>query len=119
MDDEIQQFMEVSKKINSRSLSFTRFVILTLLSYFKDGLQFRELRIALGISDGKLFSNLNRLQKMGYIKKFTIMYDHKKLYVFSLTETGKAELLLMTGWTGIAERIVKKDYSKCQPIVIK
>jgi DNA-binding MarR family transcriptional regulator len=119
VDDEIQQFMETSKKINSRTLSSTRLIILTLLTYFQDGLQFRELKLALGISDGKLFANLALLQKMGYIRKFTVEFDHKTIDVFAITGDGKKEVLLMTSWANMAEKIVRMDYLICQQVATR
>lgn len=106
-DNDLQRFVEHSNKINGRVLSFTRFLMLTLLAYFQEGIQYRELRVALKISDGKLVSNLRYLTKMGYVRKFLVNYDNKKLDVYALTEEGKKELELVTEWLALAAKVAK------------
>jgi DNA-binding MarR family transcriptional regulator len=96
--ENIQSFLEASNSINSKTISLTRFQLLTLLAYFKDGVQYRELKVALGISDGKLIANLKVLKIMGYVRSFTVELDHKKLDVYTLTEQGRKELDKMTAW---------------------
>jgi len=98
LTDNIQTFLEASNRINSKTISLTRFQILALLAYFKGGIQYRELKASLGISDGKLISNLKLLRLMGYVKCFTVEIDHKKLDVYALTKEGKKELDKMTSW---------------------
>jgi len=107
MSDSVQTFLEASNRINSRTVSLTRFQILTLLAYFKDGLQYRELKATLGISDGKLISNLNLLMIMHYIKKFVVEIDHKKLDVYTLTKEGKKELEKMTAWMKLIQIVAQ------------
>jgi DNA-binding MarR family transcriptional regulator len=117
--DDIQQFLDHSNKINGHSLSFTRFQILTLLAYFEDGLQYRELIVALKISDGKLISNLNILRKLRYVKKSIVEYDHKKLDIYKLTPEGRDNLLMMTDWVDLAEKVIKGDDQQCLQILTK
>jgi len=91
-DNLIKKIIEGYNKINSDSFTLTRIVILSLLTYFRDGLQFRELKNLLKISDGKLISNINKLNKMGYLIKEKITLDNKNLDVYIITENGRREL---------------------------
>ena len=105
--DSIQTFLQASDRINSRTVSLTRFQILTLLAFFKGGLQYRELKAALKISDGKLISNLNVLGVLKYIEKFKAQIDNKKLDVYVLTNNGKKELEKMTAWMGFIQKVMQ------------
>lgn len=98
VSDNVQNFLEASNRINSKTISLTRFQILVLLAYFRDGVQYRELKASLDISDGKLISNLKLLELMGYVKCFKTEIDRKKLDVYALTGEGKRELDKMTRW---------------------
>lgn len=84
-----------------------RCLILSLLNYFIDGLQYRELKAALKISDGKLISNLNQLEKFSYIKKSTIKFDNRKLTVYSITNSGKKEMKKITEWMELMIQVVQ------------
>jgi len=106
MNNTIQTLIDNSQRINSKTISVTRCLILSLLSYFADGLQFRELKNALGISDGKLASNLNRLIAMGYLEKSTVKLERKSLNVYNLTEKGKKEIEKIVDWMKKIQRIV-------------
>lgn len=84
-----------------------RCLILSLLTYFADGLQYRELKVTLNVSDGKLISNLNQLEKFSYIKKSTIKFDNRKLTVYSITNTGAREMKKMSEWMATMIQVVQ------------
>jgi DNA-binding MarR family transcriptional regulator len=118
MKDEIQELLDLSEKLNSKTVSVTRCLILGLLVYFADGIQYRELKSALKISDGKLIANLNELRTMGYISKSEVEIDQRKIDVYSLTEKGRNELNKVIEWTKTIEKIANQgDYKKCQLIL--
>jgi len=112
MNNDIRTLIEKSRTINSRTISVTRCLILTLLSYFADGLQYRELKNALDISDGKLASNLNRLITMNYVEKSSVKLENKTLQIYNLTMKGKKELTEIVEWTNLIKKIVGE--SSCQ-----
>lgn len=85
MGDDIQGLLNTSKIVNSKVISLTRCLILALVAYSVDGIQYRELKVALNISDGKLIANVNRLALMGYINKSEIELDQKKMDAYFLT----------------------------------
>jgi DNA-binding MarR family transcriptional regulator len=106
MSDSVQSFLEASNKINSKTVTLTRFQILALLAYFKDGIQYRELQVALGISDGKLFSNLTVLKSLGLVRCFKAKIDNKELDVYTLTNEGREELERTTVWMSLVQNLV-------------
>ncbi len=66
--------------------------------YIKDGIQYREFKSFLEISDGKLYSNLKLLNEMGYIKQEDITLDQKSMHIYLITELGKKELEKIASW---------------------
>ena len=97
----IKNLIENSKKINSKAFTLTRCILLALMNFNKDGLQFRELIPLLNISDGKLKSNLDFLEEVGYINKVQIQLDQKKLHIYLITEEGENELKNIISWMEI------------------
>ena len=77
----LKKLIESSRKINSNIFNLNRIIILALIAYIRDGLQYRELKTILNVSDGKLQSNLNLLEDMGYIKKEKVNIDKKKITI--------------------------------------
>jgi len=109
MNDNVCLLLEKSERVNDSTVSLTRSLILTLLAYFMDGIQYRELKAALKISDGKLISNLNKLVELQYIKKFEEKINHKKINVYTLTENGRNELKRMIEWMKMIDKVAKED----------
>lgn len=119
MNDDVSRLLETSETLNSQTLSVTRCVILALLSYFVDGVQFRELKASLRISDGKLISNLKILKKLGYIEKSEVEIDRKKIDLYSLNSKGRKELSKITEWMNLIEKLTKEGDEKCRLILTK
>lgn len=117
-EDDVYLLLESSERVNDIIVSFTRCLILTLLAYFMDGIQYRELKAVLKISDGKLISNLNKLRELQYIEKFEEKIDHKKIDVYTLTENGRKELERIIEWMKLIKKVAKED-EKCQPILAR
>ena len=109
MNDDIRILLENSKKINSKTISLIRFLLLALLAYFVDGLQYREMKAALGISDGKLISNLTRLEVMGYIDKSVTKLERKEISVYSLTSKGKGEVKKIADWLNLIQKVIRVE----------
>ena len=97
-EDEIQKLLDLSDKLSSKTVTLTRCLILGLLSYFADGIQYRELKSALKMSDGKLIANLNELKTMGNITKSEVQVDQRTIDIYSLTERGRNELNKIIEW---------------------
>ena len=119
MSDDIYLLLEAYERLNSRIVSLTRCVILSLLAYFVDGIQFRELKEALKMSDGKLISNLNELRTMGYIVKSEAEVDRRKVDVYSLTEKGRIELSKVVEWMKLVQKVASGGDDKCQMILAR
>jgi DNA-binding MarR family transcriptional regulator len=114
-EDEIQKLLDLSDKLSSKTVTLARCLILGLLAYFADGIQYRELKTALKMSDGKLIANLNELKTMGYIGKSEVQVDQRTIDVYSLTEKGRNELSKIVEWMRTIEKIANEgDGKKCQ-----
>ncbi|MHA1797409.1 MAG: transcriptional regulator, partial [Candidatus Helarchaeota archaeon] len=72
-------------------------------------IQYRELKAALNVSDGKLKSNLKKLEETNYIEKNEIQLDNKKLDIYYLTESGKNELNKIIKWMNLIKNVVKNN----------
>jgi DNA-binding MarR family transcriptional regulator len=107
MKDNVQALFHASEKMNGGAMSLLKCLILTMLFYYKDGLQFRELKTAFQISDGKLVHNLNQLAEFRYIEKSKISFDNKQLTIFSLTSEGQKEVEKMGEWMEAVIKIVR------------
>jgi DNA-binding MarR family transcriptional regulator len=112
--DDIHKLLEISEKLSSKTVTLTRCLILGLLAYFSDGIQYRELKTALKTSDGKLIANLNELKTMGYIAKAEVQVDQRTVDVYSLTEKGRNELNKIVEWMKTIEKIANEGEKKCQ-----
>jgi DNA-binding MarR family transcriptional regulator len=117
--DEIHNLLEVSDKLSSKTVTITRCLILGLLAYFSDGIQYRELKTALKASDGKLIANLNELKIMGYIAKSEVQVDQRIVDVYSLTEKGRSELNKIIEWMKTIEKVANEGEKKCRPTSTK
>ncbi len=119
MKDDIYLLLVGSEKLNNRIVTLARCLILALLAYFVDGIQFRELKAALKMSDGKLISNLNELRAMGYIVKSEAEVDKKKVDVYSLTTNGRTELSKVVAWMKLVQKVASEGDEKCQMILTR
>ncbi len=106
-DEIIKEVFEKKNQINSNTFTLTRFILLALLLYFIDGLQFREFKGALKVSDGNLASNLNYLIKMGYINKNDTKFDNKKLRFYTIRDKGKEEIKKILNWIELIKKMLK------------
>lgn len=94
----IKDIVENSKRIRPKAFNLTRCTLLALMTFNKDGLQYRELKTLLDISDGKLKSNLDYLQEVGYIRKIPIRLDQKDMHIYMVEDSGKKELKKIIKW---------------------
>ena len=92
VDNIIQEILIESEKLNSGVFTITRCIILAFTSYFRDGIQFREFKSVLKISDGKLASNLNKLVDLGYLNMEVVLIDKKNINVYTITTMGIKEI---------------------------
>ncbi len=107
MSDEIETLLESSLAFDDKTITVVRSLILFILAFFRDGVQFREFQTSLKISDGKLISNLKFLTEMGYIKKEEVEIDGKKLDVYFITTQGRKEIEKISSWMENLVKIIK------------
>ncbi|MBD3214090.1 MAG: transcriptional regulator [Candidatus Lokiarchaeota archaeon] len=96
-----------SREINSRVIKLIRIIILLLTYYIKDGVQYREFKSFLDISDGKLHSNLEILEEMGYLRKTEVSLDQKSLHIYLITQLGKKELEKIISWISNIKKFIR------------
>ena len=78
----LDEIIKGTERINSKACTLNRSLLLALCYYFIDGIQFRELKTALNISDGNLSSNLRVLTKVDYLKEEELFWIKRKLNIF-------------------------------------
>lgn len=88
----LRKLIEKSQLINSKVFNLTRYLMLALMSFNRDGFQYRELKTLLNISDGKLKSNLDYLEELEYIKSVQVSFDQRKVHIYMITDLGEREL---------------------------
>ena len=103
-DQRFADILEISRRINSDVINLTRCTLLAVVYCFKDGLQYRQLKANLDISDGKLISNLNKLRDMGYVEKKEEVLDKKTLDVYTISSKGEEELKKVLVWADLISR---------------
>lgn len=91
LDNAMLRMINDSRQLSKKAFTIDRCIILLLLSCCLDGLQFRELKQLLKISDGKLIADLNTLSDNGWVKKTAEQWDNKLLDVYILSESGSDE----------------------------
>jgi DNA-binding MarR family transcriptional regulator len=96
--DELEQFIKLNKTINSKIITLGRLDLLILIFYSIEGIQYRELKAALNLSDGKIKSDLDVLLNLGYIEKNEVELDNRSLTIFLITESGKNEIEKIKKW---------------------
>ncbi|MHA1729400.1 MAG: transcriptional regulator [Promethearchaeota archaeon] len=105
--NEIEQFFQVNSILNSKVITLIRLDLMILLYYSIDGMQYRELKAALQISDGKIKSDLDNLRNMGYIRRKEVEMDNRKLTIYFLTDLGKKELEKIIKWMKTIIKLVE------------
>ncbi|MHA2008698.1 MAG: transcriptional regulator [Promethearchaeota archaeon] len=110
----LDEIIKGTERINSKACTLNRSLILALCYYFIDGIQFRELKTALNISDGNLSSNLRALTKVDYLKENETVMDKKKIKYFSITKNGKKELEKIINWIELIKKLLEEDKNETE-----
>lgn len=105
-DEILPEIVELGNTINSKAFNLTRCMLLAIISYFKDGIQFRELKSALNLSDGKLFSNLHFLIEMNMIKSKKTRLDNKEIEYYMIADRGENELEKIVKWNYLIGKLL-------------
>jgi len=105
MQDDIEEFLASSRSLNNDIFSLTRLELLILIHYSIEGVQFRELKATLGISDGNLKSNLSKLESLKYIERSEVVMDNKTLSSYTLTDQGSKEVEKIMQWMKVAIKL--------------
>lgn len=99
MRDNIIGLVAEAKALNSKIFSLPRILILAALEELgEDGSSYRELKAGLDLEDGILFSNLNALEEMRYIKSKDVILEKKRMTSYLITTEGKETLQALRSW---------------------
>lgn len=99
MDSDFLALIEESKALNSSVFSLIRLQLLSsIASVRQDGVTYRELKAALGVTDGALYTNLKVLEKNGYIRASKIILEGKTLEAYQISEEGMLAWERTKGW---------------------
>jgi len=99
MEADIFELVQEGKALNSKLFSRPKILILKALEHLgEDGAIYRELKAALVLEDGILFSNLQMLEEMEYIKSNKITLQDKKMTRYLITSEGKEALEALRAW---------------------
>jgi hypothetical protein len=99
MQQDFLTIIEEANALNSKIFSLIRFELMANLVIFgNDGVTYRELKAALKLNDGVLYSNLQTLAIMGYVSVSTIKYENKDLQLFKITPEGLNEWMNVRAW---------------------
>ena len=99
MEDGILGLVRESHSLNSKLISVPRLLLLTSLENLGlDGAAYRELKAALEMDDGLLYSNLAALEEMGYVKEQDVKIGNKELASYHICEEGREALIQARVW---------------------
>ncbi len=99
LDSDFLSLIEESKAVNSSVFSLIRLQLLSsIASVGKDGVTYRELKAAVNVTDGALYTNLKVLEENGYIKSKTITLEGKQLESHQITPEGSLEWERAKNW---------------------
>jgi len=99
MQEDFLKIIDDAHALNSKLFSLIRLELIANLAIFgEDGITYRELKSALGLNDGVLYSNLQALQGMGYVSVSMIKYENKELQLWKITPDGLNEWKNVKRW---------------------
>jgi len=99
MHHDVLSIVNESQALNAKMFSLVRLkLIASLAALGPDGATYRELKAALEINDGVLYSNLNVLKDFGYLTSEKIIFEGKELELFAITLQGLDEWARTREW---------------------
>ena len=99
MQNNVLSILNESQALNAKIFSLVRLKLLASLAALgPDGATYRELKAALDINDGVLYSNLNVLKDIGYLVSEKIIFEGKELELFTITTEGQDEWTRTRDW---------------------
>lgn len=99
MADDLISIVQGSLDINEKLISKVRLEILWALSELgEDGATARQLKAGLNLNDGVLYSNLKKMENLGYLRCQHTTIEGKDLELYSITDEGLTEWKKVRGW---------------------
>ena len=107
MESNLKKIISIYDDIETQKFTATRLMLLSFLRLHKDGLQFRELKARLSISDGKLYADLEKLKELAAKTKEKFKIDNKMLEIFMISPEGEKILEKTFEWVEYLRTLVK------------
>lgn len=99
MAEDLWEIVEKAREINDDLISRYRLELLWALSELgEDGATTTQLKGALSLNDGALYSNLKKMGDMGVLKSESAILDGKELQLWSITPEGELEWKRISNW---------------------
>ncbi len=99
MPDDLMEIIDESGEVNSDLISKVRLELFWSLSDLgDDGATARKLKSALNLNDGAIYSNLKKLEILGYLKCELVLFEGKELELWSMTLEGLEEWKKVKKW---------------------
>jgi DNA-binding PadR family transcriptional regulator len=93
------RLLDEAATVNSQLVSLPRVQLMqTVALYGPDGIEFRELQASMGMSDGKLLSNLYALRDLGVLEERKAKVENKTVTTYTITDAGRAEWQRTRSW---------------------
>lgn len=93
------EIIDESGEVNGDLVSKVRLELLWSLSDLgDDGATARQLKSALNLNDGVIYSNLKKLETLGYLKHEMVLFEGKELELWSMTREGMEEWKKVKMW---------------------
>ena len=99
MGPDSMALLEAAKALNGKVFSLPRIQLLGVLNqYHPEGIEFRELKAALGMGDGKLLSNLYALRDMQLVKSEDVKVENQVRTSYTITTEGQDAWRKASSW---------------------
>lgn len=112
MVEDLWDIVEQAREINDDLISRYRLELLWSLSELReDGATASQLKGALNMNDGALYSNLKKMGDMGVLKSEKAIVEGKELQLWSITPEGEIEWRKICKWLC---RLLNCDGDSCE-----
>lgn len=99
MKDNFIGLVKKGKTLNGSMISLARLQLMAgLAALGHDGATFTDLKLALDLTDGALYTHLKTLQESGYVQAQTVTVEGKDAQAYRMTDEGTSEWNRIRNW---------------------
>ena len=108
--DDFLEIIHGASELNGQIVSLIRIMIIWALhDVAPDGVTARQLKGALQVHEGSLYSNLDALEEMGYIHSQMTRFESKEIKMYTITQSGIEEWKKMSKWFRMITRCYEEE----------